>query len=120
MAAAENAILMEYIGDENRAAPSLIEIALPAEEARRLFAEVKRNIALLLSNGWIHGDLSAYNILYWEGKITLIDFPQIINRESNPDAEQFFYRDVERICDYFGNHGVSCDAARLAKELWQK
>ena len=120
IAASENALLMEYIGDENRAAPTLIETSLNQDEAQKLFLEVKRNISLLLSLGWIHGDLSAYNILYYNGKITLIDFPQVISREGNPDAEELFYRDITRVCDYFNAMGVKTTADRLAAELWRR
>ena len=49
----------------------------------------------------IHGDLSAFNILYWEGKVTLIDFPQVTLSESNHNAYRIFQRDVRRVCEYF-------------------
>ena len=65
---AENALLMGYCGDEDIAAPTLSEIALDPDEAQPLFDEVLRNIEIMLENGMIHGDLSAYNILYWEGR----------------------------------------------------
>jgi serine/threonine-protein kinase RIO1 len=32
---------------------------------KALFAKVMRNIELLLQHDFIHGNLSAYNILYW-------------------------------------------------------
>src|SRR5688500_2115717 len=76
-AAGENAILMTYYGDEQRAAPTLNEVHLSKAEATPLFEEVLRNIELLLQHGQIHGDLSAYNILYWQGSVVLIDFPQV-------------------------------------------
>ncbi len=34
----------------------------------------------------MHGDLSAYNILYGESTITLIDFPQMVEARHNPHA----------------------------------
>jgi RIO kinase 1 len=77
-----------------------------------------RNVDLLLSNQLIHGDLSAYNLLYWEGNITLIDFPQVVPPESNPAAWTIFLRDVTRICQYFASQGLRRDARRLAADLW--
>jgi RIO kinase 1 len=118
--ASENAILMGYCGDENAAAPTLIETTLEPDEARHLFAEVRRNLRILLSLDMIHGDLSAYNILYWQGKITLIDFPQVVSRDGNPHAETIFRRDVQRVCDYFQHMGVPCDPERIADELWHE
>ncbi len=114
----KNAILMEYIGDVDSAAPTLNTVGLDPDEARPLFDRVVRNLDLLLSNERIHGDLSAYNILYWDGDITLIDFPQVVHPELNPDAWTIFLRDVTRVCQYFKTQGVKCDARKLAAELW--
>jgi RIO kinase 1 len=51
-----------------------------------LFNEVLRKVEVLLKHHLLHGDLSAYDILYWEGKVILIDFPQPVDVRSNPDA----------------------------------
>jgi len=115
---AHNAILMGYVGDLDAAAPALSEVSLDKSEAAPLFERTIRNIDTLLAHERIHGDLSAYNILYWEGDITLIDFPQVVSPKTNKHAFAIFQRDVDRICDYFGSQGVSADAGRLAIELW--
>jgi len=130
-AASENGILMSYVGDGSGAAPALNEIKLDEDEVYALFRKVLDNIALMLRNGRIHGDLSAYNILYWQGAITLIDFPQIANSRVdtgthvigsrvNPDAAFIFERDVGRICEYFVEQGVRCDPQEITAELWQR
>ena len=114
----KNAILMGYVGDFGNAAPTLNSVTLDPDEAQPLFERVIRNIDLLLSNERIHGDLSAYNILYWDGDITLIDFPQVVPPESNPSAWTIFLRDVTRVCQYFNSQGVKVNAHKLAVELW--
>jgi RIO kinase 1 len=114
----KNAILMDYIGDFDGAAPTLNSVALDPEEVMPLFERVVRNINLLLSNQRIHGDLSAYNLLYWDGDIALIDFPQVVPPESNPAAWTIFLRDVTRICQYFASQGLRRDARKLAADLW--
>lgn len=119
-ATSENAILMAYVGDEQRAAPTLQESALTVEEAPHLFAEVMRNIDLMLQQGWIHGDLSAYNILYWQGTITLIDFPQVVSVVNNSHALDVLERDVARICQYFTTQGVHSKPEQIVKELWAR
>ena len=73
---------------------------------------------LMLSMGIVHGDLSAYNILYWDGKITFIDFPQVSSVTSNPNAEFILKRDITRVCDYFSKQGVDCDADHITRHLW--
>jgi RIO kinase 1 len=72
----------------------------------------------MLKHNRVHADLSAYNILYWEGDIQLIDFPQAINPDENHNAYRIFARDVERICDYFASQGVKSDASGLARKMW--
>src|SRR5262249_32127631 len=107
----ENALLMGYQGDERRAAPTLHEVRLGRREAPRLFAEVFRNVELLLQHGLVHGDLSAYNVLFWAGQVTLIDFPQVIDVRTNRNARFIFDRDVRRVCEYFARQGVRSDSA---------
>ncbi len=114
----KNAILMEYIGDFDNAAPTLNTVTLDRDEARSLFDRVILDLNLLLDNERIHGDLSAYNILYWNGDITLIDFPQVVHPRLNPAAWAIFQRDVTRICQYFSAQGIKANARKLAADLW--
>ena len=118
VAAADNAILMSFHGNGRVAAPTLNQVSLQRDEAASLFEEVLRNIKLMLEQELIHGDLSAYNILYWEGRITVIDFPQMINLYANEKAYYILRRDIERTCEYFARQGVACDPAELMEELW--
>lgn len=117
---AHNAILMSYVGDLDGCAPTLSEISLERTEARGLFERVLYNIDLLLSKERIHGDLSAYNILYWDGAITLIDFPQVVSPKVNRNAYSIFERDVTRVCEYFAKQGVHANPRKIASDLWKK
>lgn len=120
IAVGENAILMGYVGDRSLAAPTLHEVSLDYSTARRLFDQVIQNIETMLAANWIHGDLSAYNILYWQGEITVIDFPQVTNAVGNSNARFILTRDVQRVCDYFTMQGLSINARGLADHLWQR
>lgn len=120
VAVSDNAILMSYFGDEQMAAPTLSQVELERDEADSLYQKVVRNIELMLRHSMIHGDLSAYNILYWDGEITLIDFPQVTNSRSNPNAHFILRRDIERICEYFSRQGVKADANAILEELVQR
>ena len=117
-AAGDNAILMEYLGGEDTPAPSLSQLELERDEAQRLFDRTVWNIDRMLAHERIHGDLSAYNILYWEGEIRLIDFPQAVSPRENRNALGIFQRDVRRTCEYFAAQGVRCNPRKLALELW--
>ncbi|PJF28632.1 MAG: hypothetical protein CUN52_12475 [Phototrophicales bacterium] len=119
-AAGENALLMAYFGDETIGAPTLHEIDLPRQHAKRVFAAVMSNIELMLQHDMIHGDLSAYNLLYWDDEVILIDFPQVTITDVNSNARTILERDITRLCDYFVPRGVSCDPSDLTHALWQK
>ncbi len=116
----DNAILMSYYGDDRRAAPTLNEISLGPNDAQRLFREALHNIELMLRHGLVHGDLSAYNILFWEGRITIIDFPQVTNCQGNSMAYAILQRDINRVCEYFARQGVGSDPHQIMKEFWQR
>lgn len=120
IAVAENAILMAYVGDERMAAPTLNEVRLQRDEARPLFRRILHNVALMLEHGLIHGDLSAYNILYWDGAATLIDFPQVVDSQQNDEAYDILNRDVQRVGDYFKRYGLATDALAITHQLWQQ
>ena len=116
----ENAILMEYVGDERWPAPTLSQVALTRDEAPPLFARLLWNLEVMLAHEQVHGDLSAHNILYWAGRATIIDFPQVVNPFVNPAAEMLFHRDVTRLCQYFARFGVAADPLTIAADLWRR
>ncbi len=116
----EHVVLMEFIGDELDAAPTLNDVQIEPSESQRSFERLIFNVDLLLGLGWIHGDLSPYNILYHHGRLVLIDFPQVVDCRNNPKARANFERDIERVARYFAGVGWSVDPLRLARELWAK
>jgi RIO kinase 1 len=120
LASDANAILMTYFGDEFMGAPTLNDVDLSKTEAKVLFERVIHNIDLMLTHQRIHADLSAFNILYWEGEIVLIDFPQAIQPNQNSSAYRIFERDVYRVCEYFQRQGVKNNPRQLSADLWQK
>ena len=120
IAMGDNCILMEMVGDDLRAAPPLSDTRITKEDAPALFERLVWNIELMLSLQFVHGDLSAYNVLYWDGEPTLIDFPQTVDAYDNPNARKIFQRDVTRICEYFTKSGLNEDSTRLASSLWQR
>jgi RIO kinase 1 len=111
---------MTYVGDQLVAAPTLNTVALERDVAETLFQVVLHNVDLMLQHNLIHGDLSAYNILYWQGQITLIDFPQVVNLHANRKARFILQRDIQRTCDYFAQQGVRCHSAIIIDELWRR
>jgi len=113
-----NAILMEYIGWPDLPAPTLNSINLSRDEAQDIFDQVIKNVDIMLSVKRVHGDLSAFNILYFEGQVKLIDFPQAINPDENRNAYLIFKRDMRQLCRYFIRQGVQTQPDFLSRDLW--
>jgi RIO kinase 1 len=118
LAATEDAILMTYIGDEDVTAPQLHRYRPSHEEARDLYDQLIRQVELFLYGNVIHGDLSPYNVLVWEGRATVIDLPQAVDPRKNRHAAALLERDVRRICEHFSRLGVRSSPGRLAADLW--
>jgi RIO kinase 1 len=113
-----NAVLMAYLGDADEPAPRLNEVALTPDEARPLFDRLLYNVELFLAHDRIHGDLSAYNILYWQGAATIIDFAQAVDPRYNEDIYPLLERDIERLCRYFAPYGIVADPRAIASDMW--
>lgn len=116
----ENAILMEYFGDREGAAPSLGSSELSRREAHAVFDCLLNNIELWLAHNYIHGDLSAYNVLYWQGQAKIIDFPQAIDARFNSNALSLLIRDIENVCHAVARYGLTYDGRRIAERLWHR
>jgi RIO kinase 1 len=116
----DSSILMDYIGNEATPAPLLLGAELPPGKAQRAFDRVMRNVELFLVEDRIHGDLSPYNILYWNEQITVIDLPQMVDPRFNPSAFSLLQRDIENVVKFFGKYGVKASASAIAINLWKR
>jgi len=113
------AILMTYVGDEVDAAPRLHEYRpTDASEREDLADQIVAAVERMLYRNVIHGDLSGYNLLVWDGIVTVIDFPQAVDPRKNRHARALLQRDLERVGEHFDRLGVHRPWARLAADLW--
>ncbi len=115
---AGGAILMEYAGNEEGPAPMLYRLSLKPQEAEIIYKLVLDNIALWLRHNIVHADLSAYNILYWQGQARIIDFPQAVDARFNASARMLLARDIANVCAHFAHYGLQADPARITARLW--
>ena len=115
-----DSILMEYVGDASSPAPLLLRVKLAGPELKLAFERLLHNVELLLSCDRVHGDLSAYNVLWWQGQPMIIDMPQSVEASSGPDAYELLRRDIANLCSYFERRGLQCDATKIAASLWNR
>ncbi|MEU6345875.1 RIO1 family regulatory kinase/ATPase [Streptomyces sp. NPDC046977] len=101
-------ILMEFIGDPSgTAAPRLAQIRPQEADLDDLWEQLGRSLSLLARDGYAHGDLSAYNILVHQGRLVVIDVPQIVDVVANPRGRSFLERDVRNVGAWFVSRGLA-------------
>jgi RIO kinase 1 len=116
----DRALLMEYVGDGSAPAQQLQYVKLTPEEAPALWDRLLWNVGLWLSNNQVHADLSAFNVLYWRGKLKVIDFPQAVDPRFNRSARSLLERDLRNLAKYFERYGLEVDSDRIAADLWRR
>jgi serine/threonine-protein kinase RIO1 len=73
----------------------------------------------MLRCGVVHGDLSAFNILFDGEHAVIIDFPQAIHVATHDDPYRLFRRDVENVVEHFVRRGVT-PPEDIVDELWER
>ncbi|MFK0239858.1 serine protein kinase RIO [Microbacterium sp. NPDC090281] len=111
-------VLMEFLGDaDGTAAPRLAQARGDRDELQGYYTQVVDLMRIFAAAGFAHGDLSAYNLLVHEGRVRVIDLPQIVDIIANPQGLDLLHRDCVNICDWFSRRRVECDAEELFAEL---
>ena len=81
-------LLLEFIGSpDGVAAPRLAETRPEPAELTGLWDQLVQALVALARDGLAHGDLSAYNLLLHEGRLVMIDLPQVVDVIANPRGE---------------------------------
>lgn len=106
-------ILMEFIGRAGQAAPRLAQVRADQATLRDYLEQAVAILSQFTRAGLVHGDLSPYNLLVHEGRVIVIDLPQIVDVVSNPNGLDFLHRDCINIADWFTRHRVECDGEAL-------
>ena len=119
-AKAGRVVLMEFIGDEaGIAAPRLSDVRLSEEEAEDAFAQSLDIMVDLLKLGKVHGDYSAYNLLWWGGRVIVIDVPQMVDIAENKHAAELLERDVDSLCQSL-RRSIDADPVIVLREVRQR
>jgi RIO kinase 1 len=113
----QDGYLMGFVGDERRAAPRLSEVDLEPPVARRVWDDLVDELAVLVSADRVHGDLSAFNVLWWRERAVLIDFSQTVEIVTHPAAHELLVRDVTTLSRYFTRRGVTVDVDRILERI---
>jgi RIO kinase 1 len=113
----DDGILMEYIGNRAGAAPRLANAGVSSEQARDARDQLIESLRALSGERIVHGDLSAYNMLWWEGRLVIIDFPQAVDAFANPHAPDLLHRDLRNVHEWFERQRAEFDVEEVFVEL---
>jgi len=111
----KNVLVMEFIGEGGVPAPLMKEVELEDPEGtfwtlmdyvRRLYRDARL----------VHGDLSEYNVMIWDGEPVLFDLSQSVTLD-HPMAEFFLERDLKNILRFFSKLGVPVPSLEEALRL---
>lgn len=109
----DNVLVMEFIGHKSEPAPKLRESVI--EDPGTYLDDILSAIKIMYGVGFVHGDLSEYNILDSGGPV-LIDFSQGALAD-HPMYSELLERDVRNILHYFRKLGVDYDFSQVLAEV---
>jgi RIO kinase 1 len=112
-------VMMEFIGDweTGEAAPRLAQVRADADELADLWRQMTDALSVLARAQVAHGDLSPYNTMVHDGRLVMIDLPQIVDVIANPRGGEFIARDVRNVASWFRSRGLAVDEDELIERL---
>jgi RIO kinase 2 len=109
-----HAVVMERVD-----AVELANARLEDEQALSVLALILDEVATAYNEGYVHADVSEYNVFVDSDGVTLFDWPQAVPT-THENADELLLRDVENIVGYFERKhpsdvaGVDADAIAAA------
>jgi len=110
-------ILMELVAVDGEPAPRLATTRPEPELLRDWFEQLRTAMTAMAVQGFVHGDLSPYNILAAGERLVIIDLPQVVDLVANPNGSDFLLRDCHNVCTWFVRRGLEVDEHALFGEL---
>ncbi|HET7561395.1 MAG TPA: PA4780 family RIO1-like protein kinase [Rhodanobacteraceae bacterium] len=112
-------LVMELVVDADGVpAPRLGEVELSAQTAREYHRFLVGQVARMLCEGLIHGDLSEYNVLVAADGPVIIDLPQVVSAAGNNAACTMLRRDVGNITISLSRFAPELLDTHYAEEMW--
>jgi RIO kinase 1 len=110
-------MLMQLLGDEDGAAPRLVNARLTTHDLAAAYDQLLQELSALTRASLVHADLSPFNVLWWQDRLWLIDFPQAVDLINNPHGFDMLHHDVVTMCTWFARRGVDANGEAVFAEL---
>ena len=106
IAVERNVLVMELVGHADDRARRLAEVNV--ENPETAYEVVREYMRRLHRAGLVHGDLSEYNLIVYEGELVVIDLGQAVTVHHR-NAGEFLRRDCRNVAAFFGRQGLEVD-----------
>lgn len=111
-----NVLVMEFIGENGKAAKTLKNVDLNEKQARELYLDCVMMMRRMYNDcKLIHADLSEFNMLYHQNRLYIIDVSQSVEH-NHPNAFEFLRSDCSNVNDFFRKKNVQ---TMTLKELFE-
>jgi RIO kinase 1 len=101
-------LLLEFIGEpDGSPAPRLAETRPDPASLLALWDQLVPALCTLAQLGFAHADLSAFNLLVQDGRLLMIDMPQVVDIIANPRGGEFLDRDANNVARWFAARGLT-------------
>lgn len=113
-------ILMEFIGDPEHpgsAAPRLAQLNPSPQRLQGYWRQLLQAMTAMTRLGYVHGDLSPYNVLGAGDRLVIIDLPQMLDLAGNGSSMDLLERDCANMCRWFSARGHDADPGELFATL---
>ncbi len=110
LAVERNVLTMEYLGTDDGRAKRLSEVHI--ENPETAYEVLREYMRRLYAAELVHGDLSEYNVVFYEGQLVVIDLGQAVTVH-HPNYGDFLQRDCENVANFFARQGVETDGDQL-------
>ena len=113
----EDGILMSCDVTPEGPTPRLVDCKLDEATASPLLEAILLDVEIMTENNIVHGDLSAYNILFDGKRHCIIDLPQAVDIRLVPDAYNLLQRDLINLGKYFKRYNLEVPVDDLMRRL---
>ncbi|HVZ42043.1 MAG TPA: RIO1 family regulatory kinase/ATPase [Candidatus Kapabacteria bacterium] len=114
---AGQAIAMEFVGRDAEPAPRIAEARLTVQDTKDALEQAVRNLAAIVACGCIHGDYSAFNLLWWERTLVVIDLPQLVHISESRHAARLLARDIHSLCTTFSRFNIPINRREITRTI---
>jgi RIO kinase 1 len=104
-------LVMSFLGDKKGyPAPRLKDVTFEGDDVATRWRDVYLTVVGYMRRMYqvcklVHGDLSEYNMLWWQDKPYFIDVSQSVE-DDHPRSLEFLRMDIKNVTDYFRRKGV--------------